>query len=77
MALHGLIQVNGETIGGWSAVCRDRAFGEYECDVQMKPSPTRAAMRETFIIHHAYDDGALVLASKVLAEAAASPSVPA
>lgn len=73
MALHGQIQVNGQVIGGWSAVRRDEPAksGEYvyDCDVQMLPYGQRPATRETFAVSHSFAAGAVALAAKVLAQA--------
>jgi len=70
MSLHGSALVNGRSIGvDWSA---QRVIGspnlndgicEYDCEVRY-----RGAVHH-FRIEHRYDDGALVLASKVLAYA--------
>lgn len=68
MALHGVIAVNGVTIGGWQAT-RTEPLREgrdeyvYDCQVDMYNFPTQ---RHTFQLSHHHSDGALVLASQVL-----------
>ncbi len=85
MALHGQIQVNGKTIGSWSAVRLvgsgprvarggypkpDDVF-KYDCHTHQLPDPGgRGPVLHEFIVEHRFGDGALVLASKLLAEAA-------
>lgn len=72
MALHGPIQVNAEVIGRWSARRTVPApdpdgFAPYDCMVSMyADDPPQVTC---FELHHRYDDGALVLAAEVLAEA--------
>lgn len=79
MSLHGKIQANGETVGGWVAtrvsdkpVIRDDVY-EYSCSVTMYAKGLDGAGPETtdyhFPVHHRYADGALALAAKVLSEA--------
>lgn len=66
--LHGTITINGNDIGGWTAVAiRDFpamvAAGtscDYSCDVTHNGRTIRV------IVEHAYDDGALVLLHKIL-----------
>ena len=76
MALHGLIQVNGMTIGSWEAVRKeedefDEGLFRYQCEVRKQHGdalhPLPVADRWEFSIWHQYDDGALLLAAKVLA----------
>lgn len=77
MALHGPIQVNGQTIGSWQARRRTIAIdadgaADYDCAVVMyADDPPRVAV---FQLRHRYDDGALALAAKVLAQAKAEHS---
>lgn len=72
MTLHGPIKVNRDTIGDWRA---DRiapaldpdGTARYQCFVTMyADQPPRV---DVFTVQHRYDEGALVLASTVLAEA--------
>ena len=70
MALHGLIEVNGWRIGHWAAqrLNHDVIPGQpstYKCEVQPSRGP-----KVTFTVEHAYEDGAVALAAKVLTEAA-------
>jgi hypothetical protein len=72
MALHGQIMVNTEVIGAWSArrmtmLPDPDGTAPYECYVTMyADDPPRVT---AFEMRHRYDDGALVLVSKVIAEA--------
>lgn len=69
MALHGDISVNGEVIGRWQArrltVHLDPdGTAEYDCAATVyADNPPRA---RTCRLTHRYDDGAMVLATKVL-----------
>lgn len=69
MALHGDISVNGEVIGRWQARRRTLSVNpdgtaEYDCVASMyADNPPRA---RTCRLTHRYDDGAMVLAAKVL-----------
>lgn len=78
MALHGPIQVNGMTIGEWSAV-RKTFIGqepepddavEYECMVRQDSTlEGNPAVLERFTVTHRFGDGALGLASTCIARA--------
>lgn len=65
MSLHGDMQVNGQTIGEWSArrtTLDVHQFNRYECKVTLNGETVE------FTLSHAYGLGAAVLASEVLAE---------
>lgn len=69
MALHGDISVNGQELFTWVARRIDYVtteINDYEVDLY---EPSGDGIKNT-IISHRYDDGALVLAAKVLAWAA-------
>jgi len=71
MALHGDISVNRRVLYTWAARRADYVItdtNDYEVDLY---KPSGDGVRNT-IISHAYDDGALALAAKVLAWAAAT-----
>ncbi len=77
MALHGPIQVNGMTIGEWSAVRQTVTNGPphadevltYDCTVHQDSAPDGcAAVLERFSVQHRFGDGALALAAAVLAK---------
>jgi hypothetical protein len=71
MALHGLIQVNDQPIGAWSAVrVAEGADGiyRYRCEVQVNHGIPRR-----FYVLHRYSDGAVALAAKVLTAASPAP----
>lgn len=76
MALHGLLSVNGATVGGWEAVRRDElAPGWHLYDVQV----WAAGRTVTGQVEHRFADGAPVLAAKSLqlhASEGADPGVP-
>lgn len=64
MSLHGPIMVNAQVIGMWSA--RRVLTAEpnvYQCEVERFEGSPRS---HHFTIEHHYDDGAIVLAAKVL-----------
>lgn len=79
MALHGPIQVNGQTIGEWEAV-RQQPEGftmtwspkpddvlTYACVVRQNTTlEGNPAVYERFEVRHRFGDGALALASLVL-----------
>lgn len=69
--LHGNIELNHNVIGNWRAV-RKEAVGNsvhrYRCVVEHR-NIRGYLMKAEFNVEHAYVDGALILASKVLAEA--------
>lgn len=82
MALHGPIKVNTHTIGYWAAERRsdspDGIPNVYRATVEWTPVGEGAtipgtfgpcARRAVFLIEHHYADGALILASKILAAA--------
>lgn len=71
MSLHGPIQVNGDVIGRWVARRTTPHLDPdgtaiYECEVVMAPWLDVTI----FNLKHRYDDGAVVLAAKVLTQAA-------
>lgn len=78
MALHGEVKVNHNEIATWEAVQIGLVEGSnpkykkycYRCHVEYRD--IRGYLRKTgpFLIHHYYDDNALILASKVLDQAA-------
>lgn len=71
MALHGEVKVNHNTIGEWSAVRKEaveNSVHRYECVVEYRNIRGYLTKAE-FNVEHAYGDGALMLASKVLSEA--------
>lgn len=73
MALHGLIQVNGRTIGEWQAQRITGGPGElctYECTVRTKTDGKWQPQPLHFILDHHYDVGAVALAARVLVYAA-------
>ena len=84
MALHGMVCVNGAVIGAWSAVRGDNVTVtggpltyRYRYEVEFLPTATRRASRREGFLKHRFDDGAAVLASKVLAKAGpARPRTP-
>ena len=68
MALHGLVEVNEQPIGAWSATRKhltSKGVGTYEWTVELHGHTTRGTLT------HTYTDGAAVLASMVLAAGAA------
>lgn len=72
MSLHGSINVGDNAVGAW--VARRTTYhrlttNTYECDVQWF-TPNGIPLRHTFTLNHDYDDGAMVLAAKVLAHVA-------
>lgn len=74
MALHGDIQVNYRTIGSWEAVRKESVSNEtshfyYRCAVVFRDLRGNTSEKRFYVTHH-FSDGALVLASKVMAEAA-------
>lgn len=75
MALHGDISINGHRIATWSARRLYPLMDDGEHDYEVKviwdsPDGGQAASGAGFWITHAYRDGAIALAAKVLAEAA-------
>lgn len=69
MALHGDIRINGHELFTWAARRIDvvtTEVNDYEVDLY---KPSGDGIKNT-ILSHRYDDGALVLAAKVLAWAA-------
>lgn len=67
--LHGKIMVNDVVIGHWAAVrvhAKIEDVNTYRCEVEMDGHDGGGAK---FTLLHTYADGALVLASKVLARA--------
>lgn len=70
MALHGEIKVNGVVIGEWSAVRRGKTeeVNRYDCKVWYIDTEHRR-MNAKFAVTHKPQDGALVLASRVLLRA--------
>lgn len=70
MSLHGSINVNTRAVGWWTArrVTNARS-NTYECCVDWT-GVNGTRQRHTFDLTHNYDDGAVVLAAKVLAYAA-------
>lgn len=80
MALHGLISVNGATIGGWVAVRRGENPNPepddlltYDCDVQMHEDAVGGPRKVSVVVVHRYGDGALELVAKLTAAAATAP----
>lgn len=73
MSLHGQVSVNGHAIGSWEAVRigYQAGMGTYRC-VAIRHGERRMADDDfvVFTVEHEVDAGALVLASRVLAEAA-------
>lgn len=68
MSLHGSIEVNNQRVGYWQA--QRVVTGEpnvYNCEVNRV---TGSPATHHFQIEHRYEDGAIVLAAKVLAYAA-------
>lgn len=76
MALHGLIEVNGYSIGFWSAqrlgdnvVPSPDDVMSYACEVHQNGDLTHSPSIERFTLEHRFGDGALTLAAKVLNKA--------
>jgi hypothetical protein len=74
MALHGTIQMNGETIGVWGATARpgrskDDTPSTYDAEVLYQVPGSKHFLKVAFTVQHAYTDGALGLAAKILTEA--------
>lgn len=76
MSLHGPLMVTGESIAYWDAQRTEPLrghdeFHEYVCVIYyVSPAGRPTAVRYRFPVRHRYSDGALALASKVLAKAA-------
>lgn len=80
MALHGLVSINGSTLGGWSITRRekgddhpaaDQVFS-YDVDLQLVPEAAgRRDRKANLVITHRYGDGAVALMAKAFAAAAA------
>lgn len=69
--LHGNIEVNHNVIGTWRAVRKEAVapnVHRYECKVGYR-NIDGYPMQAKFDVEHTYGDGALILASRVLAEA--------
>lgn len=75
--LHGEIKVNHNEIGRWTAVRKERYFGDgedqfyesdyfkYECHMDYR-NGAGYPMEAAFTVVHRFGDGAVLLASKVL-----------
>lgn len=70
--LHGEIKVNHNEIAAWRAVRKENVGGDnhvYKCTVAYRDM--QGYLQEAnFSVTHAFHEGALVLTSKVMAEAA-------
>lgn len=71
MALHGEIKVNGNEIGKWEAVRVGKADDDfiYRCRVEYTNTSGYGYLR-VFFVRHNYNDGALLLTSRVTERAA-------
>lgn len=76
MALHGTVEINGDTLWTWSARRLSRlpeSENEYEVSLY---APNGESVKDG-TLSHVYDDGAVVLAAKVLAWASGeAPAAP-
>lgn len=71
--IHGTIMINGQQIGHWSAICRTPVGsrpGIYDAEL------TEGDLRYEATVTHDYEDGASVLAARVLALRPAGWPVP-
>jgi hypothetical protein len=73
VALHGEIKINGQVIGAWQARRLETLIDEtqvstYECSVDYVGRGGQMT-QERFELRHRYSEGAISLASQVLAHA--------
>lgn len=69
--LHGEIKVNGDEVGDWSAIRREKnvVAQDFEHTYDCRVTIQRSYKVREFTVKHRYGDGAAALAQKVLSQA--------